>query len=68
VQRFEQQSLFEKQQSMRRLQVRQFLTLVFGAGQVPESQDCPLGAHVRMLFWAHGVLPGGQPQMLWDLS
>jgi hypothetical protein len=69
VQTFEQQSLLTEHGCMKREHVRQFFTLVVGAGQGPPlSQDWPDGAHVRMLFWTHGVVPAGQPQMLWDAS
>jgi hypothetical protein len=62
VHTLEQQSLFTEQGSMKRLHVTQFFTRVFGAGHGPPlSHDCPLGAHVRMLFWMQGVVPEGQP-------
>jgi hypothetical protein len=69
VQKFEQQSLLTLHGSMKRSHVRQFLTRVFGAGHGPPlSQDCPLGAQVRMLFCTQGVVPDGHPHTLCEAS
>jgi hypothetical protein len=66
---FEQQSELDVHESRNRPQVRQFLTLVFGTENGPLlSHDTPAGAHIRTLLCAHGVVPDGQPQTLWDLS